>query len=204
MKLTSALDPVFSNSTKVRLLRTMFAAPERAWTGREVASSALVSTAQTARDLHGLSDVGLVEYDVRGKSYSWHLNRDHVLFAQLSQLFGLESSLKSELIRQVAQELRTGPIERARMFGSVARGEERSDSDIDLFLQVRNGVSKVQVEAAITRARDRVWKSFGNALSSLVYTFAESKSPPNPALMNVIDRDGIEIDLGHRRRSGAD
>lgn len=193
MKLVNALDPVLGSPTKVRLLRTLLGSGNRTWTGRELAGVARVSTAQAARDLRDLADVGIVLWEVKGKSYSWGTNPDHVLFGSLSGLFRGESNLRSELVRQIAVSFESAPIEHARLFGSFARGEERSDSDVDLFVEIKNASDRPRVEEAINRASRRIWTNFGNPVAALVYTTAESSRPANPELKASIDREGIEV-----------
>jgi predicted nucleotidyltransferase len=196
MRLERALDPILGSKIKLGLLRTMFATPSRHWTGREVARAARTSTAQAARDLTELADVALVLREVTGRSYSWSLNSAHILFPALSQIFAREADLRAEIVRQVADALGPAPFERARLFGSVSRGDERADSDVDLFLQIRNPSERDRAEAAIDRVRSRVWSRFGNPVSALVYTRAEARRPPNPTLMESIEREGIEVGKG--------
>jgi len=193
MKFSTALDPVFDSVTKVRLLRKLISAPAREWTGRELAKAAGVSTAQAARDLHDLSDAGIVEFEVHGRTFAWHLNHEFALYPQLFQLFQREARLRPDLIHELSLELRSEPIRRARLFGSVARGDERQDSDIDVFLEIRSAAERPKIEDAIARARDRVWKKFGNPLAPLIYTSSKMRRPPNPALMATIDQEGIDI-----------
>jgi predicted nucleotidyltransferase len=196
MRLERALDPILGSKTKLGLLRTMFAAPSRHWTGREVAGAARISTAQAARDLTELADVSLVLREVTGRSYSWSLNSAHILFPALSQIFAREADLRAEMVRQVADALGSVPFERARLFGSISRGDERADSDVDLFLQIRSPSERDRAGAAIDRVRSRIWSRFGNPVSALVYTRAEARRPPNPALMESIERGGIEVEKG--------
>ncbi len=204
MKLTRALDHVLGSLTKLRLLRAMLSFQGRSWTGRELAGAARVSTAQAARALSDLADVGVVLREVRGRSYSWEVNPDHVLFAPLSALFHREAGLRTELMRQVTLALGSAPIEQARLFGSFARGDERSDSDVDLFLRIRTAAYGVRIADAIGRVRARIWTRFGNPVTALVYTNAEAKRPPNPGLMASIDREGIELSERVRRTDATD
>jgi predicted nucleotidyltransferase len=193
MKLTDALDPVLGSPTKVRLLRTLLGSRSRTWTGRGVAGAARVSTAQAARDLRDLADVGVLLREVKGRSYSWRVNPDHILSEPLSALFHEEANLRAELVEQIAFCFGSAPIEHARLFGSFARGEERADSDVDLFVEVKNKADRSRVERAISQARARVWARFGNPVAAVVYTRAETRRPRNPALIEAVDRDGIEV-----------
>ena len=193
MRLDRALNPLLGSATKLRLLRTMYRSPERRWTGRELARSAGASTAQSARDLGELADTSLVLREVVGRSYLWQLNPSHVLFGALADLFGREARLQSELLRDVSEAIPPARPERVRLFGSIARGEGRDDSDVDLFVQVRTSAERGKVEDAVRRIRSRIWSRFGNPVSALVYTRAEVKRPKNPNLLDSIERDGVDI-----------
>ena len=193
MKFTTALDSVFDRLTKVRLLRRLLSAPTRRWTGRELAGAAGVSPAQAARDLHSLADAGIVDFEVQGRSFVWGLNVENALYPDLLLLFQREARLRGELVHDISVTFRTAPIRRARLFGSVARGEEEEDSDVDLFLEIERADQRPLIEDALARARERVWKKFGNPLAPLVYTASKARRPPNPALLAAIDRDGLEV-----------
>ena len=193
MRLHHALDSILGTTTKLELLRLMFTFPDRRWTGRELARSTGVSAAQAARDLTELAEESVVLRDVIGRSYSWRLNSSHALFAILNGLFAKETGLRSDLLHELSEELQSVRAEKVRLFGSISRGEERPDSDVDLFLQVRTPADRPAIEEAVQRIRFRVWNRFGNPVSALVYTRAEAARPKNPALLESIEREGIEV-----------
>ena len=193
MRLERALDTILGSATKLGLLRTLYRSPDRRWTGRELARSAGVSTAQSARDLGELADTSLVLREVMGRSYSWQLNRSHVLFEALGDLFVREANLRSDLLRDVSEAIPPARPERVRLFGSVARGEGRDDSDVDLFLQVPGSAERGPAEEAVHRIRTRIWHRFGNPVSALVYTRAEVERPKNPSLLDSIEQEGVDI-----------
>jgi predicted nucleotidyltransferase len=193
MRLTNALDPVLGSPTKIRLLRSILASDRRGRTGRELARQAQVSTAQSARDLNELAEVGIVGRTVSGRSYTWRLNEDHVLFEPLRTLFSREANLRTDLARALSRELRSSAVASARLFGSFARGDERSDSDIDLYIELRSPKDREQVQESVARLRDRIWSSFGNPISALVYSRDEARYPRNPELMVSIRRDGLDL-----------
>lgn len=196
MRIHEALTPVLGSPSKIGLLRTMFAAPERAWTGRELARAAGVSSTQAARDLEDLADTALVSREVVGRSYSWRLRPHHVLHPALTDLFHREIECRSMLLKTISDGLQRAGVERARVFGSVSRGEERDDSDVDLFLQVGTAKDRFRAEMAVDRVRTSVWNRFGNPLSVLVYTRAEVAHPRNSELLRSIEREGLEVATG--------
>jgi predicted nucleotidyltransferase len=193
MRFREALNPVLGSPSKLRLLRTLYVEPARTWTGRELAQAARVSTAQAARDLRELADTSLVSRDVVGRAYSWRLSSTNILVPVLASLFRQESNLRSELLQTVSGALDTKTIERAKIFGSVSRGEERDDSDVDLFVQVRSARDREEVEMTLDKVRSRVWDRFGNPVSALVYTRSEADHAPNPALLDTIDHEGLDV-----------
>lgn len=202
MRITRALDPVLGTPTKLRLVRSLVGAPARRRTGRELAKQAGVSPAQAARDLRDLLDVGVVNCEVHGRTFAWSWNSDHVLATPVAALMNLEASLRGSLVAEIAKGLRRLPIQKAVLFGSVARGEERADSDIDLFLTVRDEAQRKQVEDSLAALRHQIWVRFGNGLTALVYTSGELKRPANPALLKSIDSDGLRVDLEGSRADG--
>jgi predicted nucleotidyltransferase len=193
MRIQAALDAVVTSPTKLKLLRTLIASPNRQRTGRELATAAGVSSAQAARDLHSLLDVGIVRVTSHGRSFAWSWNPRHVLAGPLSDLLGFENSIRGELSHEIALGLVGLPIRRARLFGSVARGDERADSDVDLFLEVKGQSEKSRVEAALPILQERIWNRFGNPLTTLVYSAADVDHPRNPGLLVTIDVEGVDV-----------
>ncbi len=193
MMLREALTPILGSPTKLRLLRPLFASPDRSWTGRELARTARVSVAQAARDLRELSETSLVTREVAGKAYFWRLNPAHVLRPALADLFVREAGLRTELLRVVTEGLQSARLERARLFGSISRGEERADSDIDLYLEIRGPSDRQRAEVAVDSMRSRLWDRFGNPVSALIYTRAEASHPRNPSLLRTIEEEGLDV-----------
>jgi predicted nucleotidyltransferase len=193
MRFTRSLDLILSSPTKLQILRVLTRTSHRAWTGRELAGAASVSTSQTARDLLDLLNAGIVSREVHGRTHAWRLAAENALTPEVVRLFGFEANLKSTLAHDVASLLRRLPVRRAVLFGSLARGDDREDSDIDLFVEVPRSRDKPLVETALARVRDRVWDRYGRPLSAILYTSAEVRHPPNQSLLDSIDRDAIEV-----------
>ncbi|MCI4319771.1 MAG: nucleotidyltransferase domain-containing protein [Thermoplasmata archaeon] len=98
-----------------------------------------------------------------------------------------------QLRRRLEVTVRQLPVERAVLFGSVARGEERPESDIDLFIETRGDAEKETVSDALSRASLEFAIRFGNPLSSLILTRAEVRNRRNPALLASIEREGLRL-----------
>lgn len=126
------------------------------------------------------------------------LNREHVLADLLIQVFMRESRLKFELLSFVATELkgRKLPVTQARVFGSAARGDTTSTSDVDLAL-VAPRESVPAVEAAAQELAETVRKRFGARLNVLVGSptlgALTRNGRPGRRVWQAVERDGIDV-----------
>lgn len=73
-------------------------------------------------------------------------------------------------------------VKSMRMFGSVARGEERADSDVDIFVEMPPKAFKV------IRLKQYLQELLGRAVDVV-----RSHSNLDPYLTNEINKDGITI-----------
>lgn len=193
MKFHQSFGPLIGSPSKLALLRTFFRYPSKHWTGRELGRVSGVSPAQTIRDLAEFAAAGFVDRKVVGRAHVWWVNVDHALVQTLGPLFEAEGSSLQVLLEDIQLGLRGAPFVEARVFGSIVRGDERADSDIDLYVRVRNSADRQVIEARLEAVRQKLWKKYGNALSPIVYTDKDARNPPNPLLLDAIAREGIPI-----------
>jgi predicted nucleotidyltransferase len=178
---------------RVDLLRVMSRAGVEPLTGRELARRVSASPSQVNEHLSSLEAQGLVRSRTLGRSHAWSLSPEHALADVLRQLFDGEPGLLDQLRSQLEATLRPLPIERAILFGSIARGDERPDSDVDLFVETRGQAEKERVADALSRASLEFALRFGNPLSNLILTRAEVGQGANPGLLETIEREGIRL-----------
>lgn len=121
----------------------------RPFTGREVARLAHASQATTQRCLDRFVEHGLVESTEAGRARLYLLNRDHLAAPGVEALTGL----RAELIARLKGSLGGWAIKptHASLFGSAARGDGQTSSDIDILL-IRPG----EVDADLPGWRDQV------------------------------------------------
>jgi len=62
------------------------------------------------------------------------------------------------------------------LFGSIAKGEEKVDSDIDLLIVVKTDKDKDRVEPLLDRLSSECLDIFGNRLSSYLLSTKEWKA----------------------------
>jgi predicted nucleotidyltransferase len=193
VKLHNPLDDILSSTGKIRVLRVLFREPETARTGREVAGFSGVSVPQAIACLQDLENAGVVQRRVVGKAHEWKLVTENALIAPLAAIFASEKALPARLRKDLSGPLSRLGARRAVLFGSVARGEESDRSDIDLYVEVRTMRERETFEAGLMPLFLEISRRYGLSLSPYVLTSEEREHPPNPRLIQNVERDGLEI-----------
>jgi predicted nucleotidyltransferase len=104
-----------------------------ALTGRQVALlTGRTSHSGVLDSLHRLTKHGLVTRVELNRAYLFALNRDHLAAPAVEMLANLGGKLIEELRRTVG-EWQIAPVH-VSLFGSAARGDGGTQSDIDLFV----------------------------------------------------------------------
>ena len=131
MRKSPILDALFPE-IRQKLLAVAFLSPEKWWYLSELATHLGTSPSSLQRELDSLTKGGVLTRKVEGRRTYYKAQGDSPVFESLRELLsrtaGLLPALQSGLAR-----LRD-KIEWAAVFGSVARGEETPESDIDLLL----------------------------------------------------------------------
>jgi len=193
MRFHNALDEVLGNGIRVRVLRNLLSSRSQGLTGRELSRRSKASASRTIEALAILERTGLVHRETAGPSHVWRLAREHVLIGPLDRLFQSESEIPDQLHEDLRLAIRGLPVRQARLFGSVARGDEEASSDIDLFVEVSapNQIGNVRESLAALSATFA--RRFGNSLSSLVLTREQVRRPTNPRLLKAIQKEGLPV-----------
>jgi DNA-binding transcriptional ArsR family regulator len=136
----------------------VLAGTSRPLTGREVARLTGRSSHAGVLDvLNRLAEHGLVDRREAGRAFLFTLNREHLAAPAVDILAGL----RIELLRRIRRTIETwehAPIH-VSLFGSTARGEGDTESDIDLFVVRPRGVAeddpgwRTQLDELATRIR---------------------------------------------------
>lgn len=197
------LDRIFAAPSHVAILRALLDSAE-GMSGRQVARLADVNHQACAAALGRLEEIGVVRRQGSGQSQLFHLNREQILVRELVlPLLTRERRLFAILLRRM-RELVAGRCVRAILFGSVARGEERADSDLDLLLIAADPVRKRTARDAGDRVRRMVATEWGLQVNPVVLTEAEvtrRRKRGDPLIANVL-REGIELDQAKNMRAG--
>jgi predicted nucleotidyltransferase len=149
------------------------------------------------RSLARLVEQGIVRATVMGRNQVHELNRDHVA----ADVAVLLSGLRTELWRRFRAEFATWRVKPtyACVFGSAARGDGDTASDIDLLLIQPSfdyhDDALGSWEQQIDRLRDLAERWTGNPLQIVQLTVAEwrRRGKAHRQLVDEIRRDAIEL-----------
>lgn len=167
----SLLDFVYSE-TQLKIVRFLLS-HEAAMSEREIASIVKVSHMSVNRALQKLADINLVNFIKIGKAHLWKVNRKSYAFKALSGIVAHMSDITvplEELKTVIMQNLPKSSVKKVVLFGSVAKGEEKPNSDIDLFILVDGQNAKRTVEPAIDKLSTICLERYGNRLSTYILT----------------------------------
>lgn len=148
-----------------RVLGLLFGHSTEAYHLRQIARDAGVSPGAAHRELTLLAAAGIVTRTEQGRQVYFRANRECPVFAELKSLL-LKTAGVADVLREALGPLRER-IVAAFVYGSVARGDERPGSDIDLL--VVGDASFAEVAAALGPAQERL----GREVNPTVYPPAE-------------------------------
>jgi len=158
-------DALFTK-TQRRVLGLLFGDPERSYYANEIVRFAKAGIGAVQRELERLVVAGLVTTTKRGNKKHYQADRQSVVFEELTSLIRKTVGMEAQelAVREAGATYRTGGRSRASsrrqlkipyqalrelcrryhvkklsLFGSAARGELRSDSDVDLMIEFEPG-----------------------------------------------------------------
>lgn len=138
------------------------------------------SEAGVRNALSRLREQGIIDAERVGRAVTYRLNREHLAAGPIAEI----ARLQATLIRLVRDMIEAWPVETryAALFGSLARGAMKSDSDIDLFVVRPNRID----------ADDAHWIAQGSDLSAAVSRWTGNDT-------RVLEYSEDEVDDGLRR-----
>lgn len=190
MRFHNVLDEVLGNKTKVKLLRGFFAYPQKEFSESELQRIAGIPQASVHRNVKSLLENGLLDRKRIGKVNLYSLNKKHVLHPLLRASFEGEKNVLEELKAVAAGVLKHLPeVELAVLFGSVVKGTERADSDVDILIVSKE--NKSQLEEKLDDLRTGIQNKFGNPVSLIIKNVDELRELKTKSIYGEIKKGEI-------------
>ncbi|MDE1840534.1 MAG: nucleotidyltransferase domain-containing protein [Thaumarchaeota archaeon] len=191
MLLHRYLEGVLGNKASITLLRTMINYQGRIFTIRGLAEEAKVTPNEAALTIHDLERFGIVKIQPVGRAYQLDLNKKNYIFDKIIEpIIKSEKNTITELLALLKKHLDTKKIISAAIFGSVVKGQEKIDSDIDLLV-VSN--DRDHAIAQISEAIEQTFLIFHGSVSPIIFTDKEFKAKQKESLIRSIIDNHILI-----------
>lgn len=159
------LDFLFT-STQQRLLRILFGQPDCSFYANELISLAGTGTGAVQRELTRMEKAGLVSTRRIGNQKHYQANPTCPIFAELRAIVRKTLGI-TDVLRTALQPV-WDRIDFAFVYGSVAEGTERANSDVDLMVI---GASLSNVD--LLRALEPAQRELGRTVNPTLYTSEE-------------------------------
>lgn len=178
---TSLADALFT-TTQQRVLSLLFGQPGRSFYANDLIERTGSGSGAVQRELKRLASSGLVTVKAIGNQRHYQANPDSPVYDDLCGLVkktvGLVEPLKQSL-SPIAKKIHLSVL-----YGSVAKGTDTADSDIDVLI-VADGVMLEEVYSVLAPAEN----ALGRKISPTLYTRQEYEkrlSSNNPFLTKVL------------------
>lgn len=197
MKFHNIIEDLLSNKLKVAVIRFLLSYPTKKFSGRELARLLSAAPSSTLEILELLGKYGLLQKTKIGKTSEWSINRRHLLFNKLLPLLKFDEEAQGALRQKVRFVfLKDKNIVKIVLFGSIAKGEETPQSDVDLFVLVKENKHKKTAFMLINRLNALLIPLFGNPISAVVYSSKELIGKKGLSLIKHINKEGMVV-LSH-------
>jgi predicted nucleotidyltransferase len=152
-----------------RVLAVLFGSPDRSFYTNEVIGLALSGAGAVQRELEALASAGLLTVRRQGNQKHFQANAASPVFAELRGLvlktMGLADVLRTALAPLAPQ------IEKAFVFGSIAKQQDTAQSDVDLLV-VSDTLGYGELFAALEGAS----QSLGRTINPALYSAADFRA----------------------------
>jgi predicted nucleotidyltransferase len=179
---TTGMAGALFTTTQQRVLALLFGQPDRSFIQQNLIERAGGGSGAIRRELARLVESGLVTSTVVGRQKHFQANRTAAIFHELRGIVVKTVALTDPLraaLRPLAKR-----IDLALVYGSVARGEDHAQSDIDLLVVADD----LLLEELFARLAP-VEKKLGRTINPTLYTradFERRRRNGNPFLKKVL------------------
>jgi predicted nucleotidyltransferase len=198
-----SLSEALFTKTQQRVLGILFGNPDRSFYANEIVRATGGGVGAIQRELDKLLAAGLVKSHAVGNQKHYQANRGSPIFNELRGIV-LKTFGMTDILRDALQPL-AGSIQTAFIYGSIAKGNDTAESDIDVMI-----VSAELAYADIFPVLTDVEQRLGRSVNPTVFKPAELKrklSSDNAFVRRVLDQPkifliGSEDDIKATRQSG--
>jgi predicted nucleotidyltransferase len=194
MKLELSLDKIIGSKAKIRILKYLFG-HQASMSENELAKIIKVSPMTVNRLMKELRELNLVSAARVGNANVWSVNKDSYVYTALSNVINKISAvptplehLKITLSRNLPKKL----VKKVILYGSVAQGKSKANSDIDLYILAGSQKEADELTPHIDKLSNLCLSLYGNRLALYILTEAQLEEKKKLPLLKEIEK-GIRI-----------
>ncbi|MFH0887381.1 MAG: nucleotidyltransferase domain-containing protein [bacterium] len=193
MKFTNPLNDILGNKSNINTLRFLIRNNVEQ-SGREIARSTKLAQRRAHQVLTTLWQNGIVKMRRAGRSKLYKINPENALVKEaLMPLFTVESRLLKNLGKQLHSKIGQDALS-IIIFGSIASGQERANSDIDVLIIAKNTANIGKIETIADALSMKFSRIYGNFLSSIIIKEKDFKNRylrGDKFIKNIIDGENV-------------
>ncbi|MDI6892415.1 MAG: nucleotidyltransferase domain-containing protein [Actinomycetota bacterium] len=168
MKLNKPLNVILGNQTRAEILRMFIKYPGE-FTGRHVARLCKLPQATVQKQLSVLVDNDILISKRAGRGKIFSLNMQNILYPALKDLYEAEDKVLPRVENLISQAIKRSSYLRdqlvhASIYGSVVKGEETPESDIDLLLLFKEDFDERLVNEKFENVNEQITTISGMSL----------------------------------------
>jgi predicted nucleotidyltransferase len=166
MKLHNYASQILGNKVTIGVLKVLVRYKGKIFTVRELARVSGFSHPEVSKVVKQLEESGVLRLQPIGRAYQISLNEEsYILRSMIEPMFLAEEETINSLISTIRPFFKNKKIISVVIFGSVAKGQERETSDVDLLIiaEDRDTANECAAEAS-----NATVLKFGTALSPLI------------------------------------
>jgi len=195
LRTASLLGSLLLGKTRLSILSLLFSQPERRLYLRQIIRLAGAGQGAVQRELARLVRAGILTRTREGNLAYYQVNRAVPVFEELRGIVQKTAGIP-DLLRVALLPL-SDSIQQAFLYGSTARGTERTESDIDLM--VIGNVSFFDVVSAVSPLQE----TLGREINPTVFTsdeFEKRLAARDHFLSQVMQDERVDV-IGGKRES---
>jgi len=194
MQFELSLDKLISSKAKLKILKYLFG-HTASMSENELAKVIKISPMTINRLMKELRELNLVSMERVGNANVWSVNKESYAYIALSKLMGEISGvpkplehLRETLSSHIPKEL----VKKVVLYGSVAQGKSKVNSDIDLFILVKSQKEAEELIPHLDKLSSLCLSLYGNRLTPYILTETQLQEKKKLPLLKEIEK-GIQV-----------
>ena len=171
MKYHNYLENLFGSKVRIKLTRTLYKFKDRSFTLSELSRYSGITRQGIMKVLDDLNGMNIVKLERIGSSIIIRLNRNEFI-NNILKVYELEKNTLNNLIDFINSYFKDKKMISLALFGSIAKGEENFNSDIDLLIITKNKKLASQISE---KCNLEIIDKFGNVLMPYILNKNEFK-----------------------------